>query len=667
MNFALLSYGSAAVAYAAVGVHAQVRRHTEASLRFVCIAAYVTSLWAACLCLSTIRPTPPWIVACIDTLRYVAWFATLHQLVGRQLPAWLRHGSYFLCAVFLAATAFPGQNLVSLIGLMLSLCGLLLVEQLIRNAAPAQRRMASFAAVSIGGQFAYDLFLYSQSQLLGGMSATAWAVRGLALLLLVPSLVLAVRALSMTPAVLFVSRHVVFYTSSFLAVGAYLCLMALGGYYVRLHGGSWGGALQIIFLCGAAVVLASLLLIDAPWRRLRVFIATHFYRNKYDYRVEWLRFVQTLSAGGDGDAHRSAISAVAHIIGSDGGFLLLQNSAHTDFVAVASWPEELGSLDQRLVVARGDDLANFLRQKRWVIDLKEYARQPALYRNIALPDWLSGGPLQIVVPLLLGNELLGMLVLRQPPAPFEMSFEDRDLLKTVGRHVAIQIAQRRADDKLAEEQQFSAYHRFAAFVMHDLKNSVAQLQLLVNNATRHRHNPAFMDDAISTIANTAERMTRLIEQLQSRETQGQSRDVDLAALVRAAAVRGQGRDPAVGIRGELVRSVVKADSERLASVLDHVIRNAQDATGQDGTVELQLLQQGGLAELVVTDTGKGMDPEFIRHRLFRPFDTTKGSKGMGIGAYQAREYVRSLGGDVEVQSNPGQGTRFYIRLKLCPE
>ena len=48
--------------------------------------------------------------------------------------------------------------------------------------------------------------------------------------------------------------------------------------------------------------------------------------------------------------------------------------------------------------------------------------------------------------------------------------------------------------------------------------------------------------------------------------------------------------------------------------------------------------------LVVSDTGAGMDAEFVRERLFRPFDSTKGSKGMGIGAYQVREYVQMLGG-----------------------
>jgi signal transduction histidine kinase len=57
-----------------------------------------------------------------------------------------------------------------------------------------------------------------------------------------------------------------------------------------------------------------------------------------------------------------------------------------------------------------------------------------------------------------------------------------------------------------------------------------------------------------------------------------------------------------------------------------------------------------------------MGADFVRDRLFRPFDTTKGSAGMGIGAHQAREYVRSLGGYVDVQSSPGQGTRFAITL-----
>jgi signal transduction histidine kinase len=109
---------------------------------------------------------------------------------------------------------------------------------------------------------------------------------------------------------------------------------------------------------------------------------------------------------------------------------------------------------------------------------------------------------------------------------------------------------------------------------------------------------------------------------------------------------------------------VLADPERFAAVLEHVLRNAQDAT-PGGSVSVHLGRMQGEVTLVVRDTGAGMDAEFVRERLFRPFDSTKGAKGMGIGAYQAREYVQSLGGHVEVQSSPGEGTAFSIILPLA--
>jgi signal transduction histidine kinase len=107
---------------------------------------------------------------------------------------------------------------------------------------------------------------------------------------------------------------------------------------------------------------------------------------------------------------------------------------------------------------------------------------------------------------------------------------------------------------------------------------------------------------------------------------------------------------------------VEADPERLTMIVEHVIRNAQDATPEDGSVEVTVGADGGLCVVTVSDTGCGMTPAFIQERLFKPFDTTKGSRGMGIGAYQLREYVRSLGGSVEVTSTPGRGTTFVVKL-----
>jgi putative PEP-CTERM system histidine kinase len=325
-----------------------------------------------------------------------------------------------------------------------------------------------------------------------------------------------------------------------------------------------------------------------------------------------------------------------------------------------------------------------LARNEWVIDLAELRDTPDAYQNISPPDSIAAqSRLRLVVPLTHVDEFIGFVVLSDPPPPYKPNYEDRDLLKTVGRHVAVHLAQFDADRRLAESRQFEAYHRLTAFVMHDLKNLTAQLALIVSNAEKHKRNPEFVDDAISTIANSTERMQRLIEQLQRREVQSLRRRVSLAEIARGAAARCSSRKP-VPSCGPVEEGVwVEADPERLTMIVEHVIRNAQEATDESGTVTVSVSVDGDSASeqaapigdtsrlmapsaaLTVCDTGIGMSREFIRERLFKPFDTTKGSKGMGIGAYQVREYALSLGGRVDVASAPASGTRFTIRIPLA--
>ena len=110
---------------------------------------------------------------------------------------------------------------------------------------------------------------------------------------------------------------------------------------------------------------------------------------------------------------------------------------------------------------------------------------------------------------------------------------------------------------------------------------------------------------------------------------------------------------------------VQADAERLSAVLEHLVRNAQEATEEAGSITINVESTGSIATISITDTGSGMTQEFIRDRLFRPFDSTKGSQSMGIGAHQARDYARALGGQLDVTSTPGSGTVFNFRLPLA--
>ena len=106
----------------------------------------------------------------------------------------------------------------------------------------------------------------------------------------------------------------------------------------------------------------------------------------------------------------------------------------------------------------------------------------------------------------------------------------------------------------------------------------------------------------------------------------------------------------------------RGQPERLQRIIGHLVHNALDATepGQ-GRVWIETRRHGSQALLTVGDQGIGMSPDFIRERLFKPFQSTK-SAGMGIGSYECQQYVQELGGRIEVASQPGQGTRMTLVL-----
>jgi len=696
LSLGLICYGLAAVGFLILTLLLAVSWEGRAQGIRLVAACAVTAAWAGVLAAGSGYVTlSTRTILLAEFVRYGAWFIVLTGLtqgagiaqgIGRIANVvWVGCLVLLLGGPALGAVGISLPEAAGLLGhagLLLSLLGLVLLEQIYRNTHENGRFALKFFVIAAGLMFAYDLFLYSQTQLTRNVDIASWDTRGLVILLMVPPLAIAARRNPHWSLNVFVSRHVVFYTASFMVVGAYLLLMALGGYVIRFYGGTWGRAVQLVFFAGAGLVLALLIASGSIRRRLRVFLSKHFYRNKYDYRLEWLRFIQTLSAPEEGvDTRDNAVRAMAQIINSPGGVLYLRNGESGEFRVAAAWPPgEYTESRSYPILPPTDEMLSFLHRFQWVIDLEEYRDTPDAYQNVALPLFLQeGNRYRLIVPLAHVDEHIGFVLLAGPPPPFKPNYEDRDLLRTVGRHVAVHIAQFEADKRLSESRQFEAYHRLTAFVMHDLKNLAAQLALIVSNAEKHRRNPAFVDDAISTIANSTGRMQRLIEQLQRRETQSLTRHVQLAHVAQQASSRCQGRAPQPTCGSMPGEIWVEADPERLTMIVEHVIRNAQEATPPTGTVRVAVGYEGGVGEgevvdttrlrvpaavLTVTDDGAGMTREFIQERLFKPFDTTKGSKGMGIGAYQVREYVQSIGGRVEVASSVGRGTVFTLRLPL---
>jgi putative PEP-CTERM system histidine kinase len=279
-----------------------------------------------------------------------------------------------------------------------------------------------------------------------------------------------------------------------------------------------------------------------------------------------------------------------------------------------------------------------------------------------MPQWLQAiEDAWLVVPLLLHDRLSGYIVLLRSKGGVRLDWEVRDLLKTAARQAASYIGEVEAARALLVARQFDSFNRMSAFVVHDLKNLVAQLSLLVANAERHKHTPAFQDDVVETLSFSVDKMKRLLTQLAGAQPGEPPTAFALYPVLQEAVSAARHLRPMPRLMPGNARLTVFAHAARLQRVVGHLVQNAVEATAPEGSVTVSLRSSADLAVIEVTDTGRGMSEEFIATRLFNPFQSTK-SGGMGIGAYETREYMRELGGRVEVQSVPGRGTSFRLLM-----
>lgn len=415
----------------------------------------------------------------------------------------------------------------------------------------------------------------------------------------------------------------------------------------------------IFFRCHG--VIADYFFFGGVRSKLRVTLSKHFFYYKYDYREEWLRFTRTLLASKPNEQiYEAAIQAIAALVESPAGALWMEQETGAGFVCFAHHNMAM----PQLIVSPQDSMILFLLRSKWVINIDEYLPNPGLYGDLVMPEWLLAlESAWLVVPLMLYEKLLGFIVLASPRAEVQFNWEVRDLLKAVGHQLANHLAQKRANDALVVAKQFDSFNRMSAFVVHELKNLVMQLSLMVSNAEKHGGNPEFQADMLLTVENSVQKMNHLLQQLRAdSQTPEQRTGVDMYLLLKDVLQEKAAYRPTPQLMADPGITVL-AIREKLGRVIGHLIQNACEATQDEGRVEVRLTSKSNFALIEIEDNGKGMDENFIREHLFRPFDSTKKS-GMGIGAYECQTYVRELGGTLEVSSVPQRGSLFKLTLPL---
>lgn len=683
--FGALGYGVTAILYSFLAflLLTSWRGHMVGGV--LVAAMFASAVWAAGLAIQAAWLIVPvaWIWV-LESLRDFAWVMFLLQLLQLQLSERSGLVGLFrvlrLSALVLGALlAFPVAELAAELGffedlnpdtsrlavkVLFSLVGLVLVEQVYRNTPREHRWGVKFLCLGVAALFAYDFLFFADALPSMRMDSDAWLARGAANALIVPLIAVSTARNPQWSIHLFVSRKIIFHTTTLVSAGVYLLVASLAGHYISLYGGQWSAIFQTLFLFSAGLVLIILLLSGHLRSWLKVFVNKHFFNYKYDYREEWLHLISVLS-GREMQATlpERIIFALGELVESPGGAIWLCTGRWACEYE-RSWNLSEAILDERETFGT---LRNFLSRRRWIVNLDEYESDPDLYHGLKVPDWMSErGGLWLVVPLFHEDSLLGFVLLARPRTPQQLNWETLDLLKMAARQAASYLALEQAARALADARQFEGFNRLSAFVVHDLKNLTAQLSLVVKNAERYKNNPAFMEDALITVRNSVLKMNRLLTQLRGAVPGGQADRVELSEVLREAAREHSSAEPRprleVPDHGE---TIVYADKDRLIAVIGHIIHNAQDATRKDGALCVRLRLEGRQAWIEVEDDGIGMDAEFIRERLFKPFDSTKGLAGMGIGAYESREFIRSMGGQVKVFSTPGQGTRFSMIIPLA--
>ena len=312
-----------------------------------------------------------------------------------------------------------------------------------------------------------------------------------------------------------------------------------------------------------------------------------------------------------------------------------------------------------------DEIVQFFKYKEWIINLKDYEEDPTRYDLLEIPDCiLKTEKPWLIIPMFLLDELKGLVVICDPATEQDLNWENYDLLKIISRQGCSYLEQRKSQEQLAQAQQFEAVNQTSAFLVHDLKTVVAQLSLLVKNSEKHKANPAFIDDMINTTGHAVNKINYLLQQIKKPHANRPVEAVDLKKLMLELQRSYTNASPRPEFKVNVSNVIVRVNPDEMKSVIGHIIQNAIDATPKTGEVSIILRTLNEFAVIFIQDSGKGMDKNFIENELFKPFVSTKGVSGMGIGAYQSREYLKKIGGDIDVTSEPENGTCFTLKIPL---
>jgi putative PEP-CTERM system histidine kinase len=553
---------------------------------------------------------------------------------------------------------------VYLVGMVILL---MLLERALRAARGHQRWEVKFLVLGIGPLFATRIFTTSHALLVHGIHLELEIVNAVSLVVGGSLILVALHRAPYLHTRIYLSQTLLHRSLTLLAVGVYLLVVAFFAKVLDNLTGRSPLPLQSLFVFLAFLGLAVTLLSDRVRLSVKRAISRHLHRPQYDYREAWMAFTERTASLIE---TKALCQAVCRMI-----------SEMFDTLAVTLWlvDEPGGQLHYggstalseeaaREVLSRhhgGSPLLERLDGKQPITDLGALSHEASGEAGASAETFFHDARIRFCLPLRIGDELVAVVTLADRVRGVPLSFEEIDMLATIGHQVAASLYNLKLSRRLQEAKEIADFQRIAAAFVHDLKNLASRLSLLLQNMPLHFDNPSFREDALLVMSRSVEKIEDMCSRMSLLGETQRLRPIE-ANLSQVVSDTVDELRPA--FNGRLVDQLqpvpsIMGDPDQISKVLTNLILNANDATGGVGEIRVSTGIRDKWAVLTVADDGCGMSREFMDQSLFRPFKTTKDT-GTGIGLFQTRMIMDSHQGKIEVESREGKGTTFRILFPL---
>ncbi|MEC4889308.1 MAG: PEP-CTERM system histidine kinase PrsK [Nitrospira sp.] len=541
-----------------------------------------------------------------------------------------------------------GKVIYALISIAMMI-GVAQMEVVLRTAPDPMRYQIKYVLIGLSGLAAFQVYFTTQILLLPVWESDLLLVGGTLNIFAVALVMFGVvrgGVLAITSR-LYVSPQALVGSGTFLVVGAYLLAVGSLAEWFRQMGRDIGPVISLLFVFGGILALAVLLASRSVRIAIRDTVLRHFYRSKYDYRVKWLEVTEYFQGAETVDIILDRFrDLLARTFSAGTMSLWLYMDADGRF-------HQVRSVNVTVLPALAPDAPVIcrLKQSSEPIVLDSAGREAGLQPDQALYVPVHRSDKELIAFASLSRGLDGRAYER----------DDYDLLRAIACHVGLLLTSAQMAEDRTSAAELDAFHRFAAFCMHDLKNLAGKLSLVVQNAQVHGESPQFQQAAMRTVSSTAQQMMDLIRKLSPRSGQGQLAELlDINMVIRE--VTGQlsaASRPPIDLDLCEVPPVAGVRAA-FRQVIYNLLDNAQQAGGYANRVTVRTFAQGATIRVLVQDRGAGMAHDRLR-TIFRPFMTTK-EHGTGIGLYQCKTLIEAHGGTIRIESQLGEGTSVWLEL-----